>query len=126
MFGTGDRELGMCSTLPGCDIIDRLEMVLQPSTSVVAPEMMLSAVEEMGPGSRMSPDMIGKESELSYFMSEREHELKLENEEYPLLDPAMDGVLVGLKFWLDDDGMQGSLLNVDAPYIGWSLDVIMN
>ena len=59
-------------------------------------------------------------------MSEREHELKLENEEYPLLDPAMDGVLVGLKFWLDDDGMQGSLLNVDAPYIGWSLDVIMN
>jgi len=126
MFGTGDRELGMCSTLPGCDIIERLEMVLQPSTMVVAPEMMLSPAEEMGPGSRMSPDMTGRESELAYLMSEREHELKLVNEEYPLLDPAMDGVVVGLKFGLDDDCMLGSLLNVDAPYMGRSLDVIMN
>jgi hypothetical protein len=56
-------------------------------------------------------------------MSEREHELKLENEEYPLLDPAMDGVVVGLMI---DDGMLGSLLNVDAPNMGRSLDVIMN
>ena len=81
MFGTGDRELGMCSTLPGCDIIDRFEIVLQPSTSVVAPEMMLSAVEEMGPGSRMSPDMIGKESTNGlddyHFISKQVHDAGL-------------------------------------------------
>jgi len=71
MFWTGDRERGMCSTLPGCDIIDRLEIVLHPSTRVVAPEKLLSPVEEMGPGSIMSPEITGRESEFAYFMSEK-------------------------------------------------------
>ena len=61
-FGTGDRDPGICSTLPGWDMIDRLEIVLQPSTRVAAPEMTLSPADEMGPGSIMSPEMTGKES----------------------------------------------------------------
>lgn len=97
MFGTGDKELGICSTLPGCDMMDRLEIVLQPSTMVVAPEMMLSPADEIGPGSKMSPEMTGNVSEFAYFISEWELELKLENEEYPLLDlDVRDGVAVGL------------------------------
>lgn len=99
-------------------MIDRLEIVLQPSTRVAAPEMTLSPADEMGPGSIMSPEMTGKESE-------REHELKFENEEYPLLDPPMEGVVVGLKFGLAE-GALGSLLYADVPYKGWSPEVIIN
>ena len=59
MFG-----LGMCSaTLPGWVMIDKFEIVLQPSTTVLAPDMMLSpAAEEIGPGKRISPEITGKES----------------------------------------------------------------
>ena len=55
----GDR-LSRCSTLPGSEMMDMLEMVLPPSTRVgVADPRVL---EEMGPGNIMSPDMIGRES----------------------------------------------------------------
>lgn len=96
MLGTGDIELGMCSTLPGWDMMDRLEMVLHPSTMVLAPEMMLAPADVIGPGSRISPEMTGNVPELANLMVERGSELKFENEEYPLLDPVMDGVVVGL------------------------------
>ena len=48
MLWMGER----CSTLPGCDSTDRLEMV-EPDSS---PEL------EMGPGSIMSPEITGRES----------------------------------------------------------------
>ena len=48
-------------------MMDRLEMVLQPSTRVVAPEMMESPVEEMGPGSIMSPEMTGRVSDKGHY-----------------------------------------------------------
>ena len=67
MFWTGDRDLGICSTLPGCDMMDRLEMVLHPSTRVVAPEMMLSPVDEMGPGSIISPEITGNVSNKEFW-----------------------------------------------------------
>ena len=42
-------------------MMDRLETVLPPSTRVGVADPRV-AVEEMGPGNRMSPDMIGRES----------------------------------------------------------------
>ena len=42
-------------------MMDRLETVLPPSTRVGVADPRV-AVEEIGPGSRMSPDMIGRES----------------------------------------------------------------
>ena len=41
--------------------MDRLEMLLPPSTRVGVADPRV-AVEEMGPGNKMSPDMIGRES----------------------------------------------------------------
>lgn len=52
----------MCSMLPGWDMMDRFEMVLHPSTRVLVPERMLSPADEIGPGSRMSPEMTGSVS----------------------------------------------------------------
>ena len=57
----GDR-LSRCSTLPGSDMMDRLEMVLPPPSTKVGVAEPRVAVEEMGPGNKMSPDMIGRES----------------------------------------------------------------
>ena len=57
----GDR-LSRCSTLPGSDMMDRLEMVLPPPSTRVGVAEPRVAVEEMGPGNKMSPDMIGRES----------------------------------------------------------------
>ena len=56
MLWMGER----CSTLPGCDSTDRLEMVEPPSTSVLALDS--SPELEMGPGSIMSPEITGRES----------------------------------------------------------------
>ena len=53
----GDR-LCRCSTLPGSEMMDRLEMVLPPSTRVGVAE----PISPVGPGSKMSPDIIGRES----------------------------------------------------------------
>ena len=43
-------------------MMDRLEMVLPPPSTKVGVAEPRVAVEEMGPGNKMSPDMIGKES----------------------------------------------------------------
>ena len=53
----GDR-LWRCSTLPGSEMMERLEMELPPSTRVGVAE----PISPVGPGSRMSPEMIGRES----------------------------------------------------------------
>ena len=49
------------STLPDCEMQDRLEMVLAPSTRVALPDISPGLVR--GPGSIMSPEITGKESE---------------------------------------------------------------
>ena len=61
MLWTGDR-LCRLSTLPGSDMMDRLDTVLPPSTIVALDEPRTPVVDDMGPGNRMSPDMIGRES----------------------------------------------------------------
>jgi len=55
----------MCSMLPGWDMMDRLEMVLHPSTRVLVPERMLSPADEIGPGRRMSPEITGRVSKFN-------------------------------------------------------------
>ena len=48
------------STLPDCEMQDRLEIVLAPSTMVALPDISPGLVR--GPGSIMSPEITGRES----------------------------------------------------------------
>ena len=63
------------STLPDCEMQDRLEMVLAPSTRVALPDISPGLVR--GPGSIMSPEITGRESKTGNV--ERKYTPEIEN-----------------------------------------------